>query len=305
MTASRRPFLDRLGDTPLVFDGAMGTELYRRGVFVNRCFDELSLSVPDLVRQVHKAYVDVGADAIETNTFGANRVKLAKYGFGEQTRAINRESARLAREAAGEAVYVAGAIGPLGIRIEPWGPTSIQEAREFFREQASALADGGVDLFILETFSDLPEIGAAIQAVRDVSPAPIIASMTIEEDGHSLEGTAPEVFAAQLDAWGADVVGVNCSVGPAAMLTAVERIAEAGVQRIAAMPNAGRPRNIDGRNLYLASPEYMGSYARRFIQAGARIVGGCCGTTPEYIRAIRRAVRTLQAVPGPGAARRA
>ncbi len=294
MTSSRRPFLEMLEDTAVVFDGAMGTELYRRGIFVNRCFDELTLSAPDLVRQIHQAYLDVGADAVETNTFGANRVKLSKYGFGDQTAAINREAARIARSAAREGAWVAGAIGPLGIRIEPWGPTSVGEAQEYFREQAAALAEGGVDLFILETFSDLNEIHAAIRAVREVSKAPLVASMTIEEDGNSLEGTAPEAFAGRLEEWGADVIGVNCSVGPAAMLAAVERIAESGPdRRISAMPNAGRPRNIDGRNLYLCSPEYMGSYARRFVAAGARVVGGCCGTTPDYIRAISRAVHGL------------
>ena len=311
MGSQRKPFLEFLEQSIVLFDGGIGTELYRRGVFVNRCFDELSLSSPELVRQVHMAYADVGADVLETNTFGANRVKLTKYGFGEQTAAINFESARIAREAAGDSLYVAGAVGPLGIRIEPWGPTSITEAEEFFREQAEALVRGGANLFVLETFSDLNEIAAAIRAARSVSDVPIIASMTIEDDGNSLEGTAPEVFAAKLDAWGADVVGVNCSVGPAAMLMAVERMAEATRRKISAMPNAGRPRNIDGRNLYLCSPEYVASYARRFIQAGARVVGGCCGTTPDHIRAIRRAIRTMQpavrrtviTVPSPGPGR--
>ena len=294
MTPPRKPFLDFLEEGLVLFDGGMGTELYRRGVFVNRSFDELSLSSPEIVRQVHLAYVDVGADAVETNTFGANRVKLSRYGFGDQTAAINRAAARVAREAAGESVYVAGSIGPLGIRIEPWGPTSVLEAEDFFREQARALAEGGVDLFILETFSDLDEIGAAIRAARSASSLPIIASMTVEEDGNSLEGTAPGVFAARLDAWGADVVGVNCSVGPAATLAVVERMAEATRKRISAMPNAGRPRNIDGRTLYLCSPEYMAAYARRLMQAGARVIGGCCGTTPEHIRAMRRALRTAR-----------
>ena len=292
--ADRKPFLEALHDRVFLFDGGIGTELYGRGVFVNRCFDELSLSAPELVRQVHTDYVDVGADVIETNTYGANRVKLSKYGFGEHTLAINLAAARLAREAAGGNVYVAGAIGPLGIRIEPWGPTSVAEAEEFFREQAEALAKGGVDLFVLETFSDLNEIHAAMRAVRAVSPLPVVASMTIEEDGNSLEGTAPEVFAARLAEWGADVVGINCGVGPAAMLAAVERIAETTDRRICVMPNAGRPRNIDGRSLYLCSPDYFASYARRFIKAGAQIVGGCCGTTPDHIRAIRRAIRALR-----------
>lgn len=297
MSAARKPFLEFLEDNIVLMDGAMGTELYRRGVFVNRCFDELTLSSPDLVRQVHLAYAEVGADVLETNTFGANRVKLTKYGFGDETAAINLEGARLARAAAGDSIHVAGAIGPLGIRIEPWGPTSVGEAEEFFREQAASLASGGVDLFVLETFSDLNEIHAAIEAVRSVSDRPLVASMTIEEDGNSLEGTAPEVFAKRLEEWGADVIGINCSVGPAMMLSTVERIAEVTDRKLLAMPNAGRPRNIDGRSLYLCSPEYMASYAKRFVQAGARIVGGCCGTSPEHIRAMRRAVRSMHPSP--------
>ena len=294
MDTPPRPFLDFLEENIVVFDGGLGTELYNRGVFINKSFDELNLTNPALVKEVHRSYVEAGADVIETNTFAANRLKLRQHGLAEQLAEINERGAQLAREAA-EGAYVAGAIGPLGIRIEPWGPTSLEEAREAFAEQAKALAAGGVDLFVLETFSDLPEIRSAIEAVRSVSDLPILAQMTLEEDGSSLEGVAPEDFAAKLDAFGADAIGVNCSVGPHAMLDAIEKMATATGKKLSAQPNAGTPRNIDGRNIYLCSPEYMATYARRFIQAGARIVGGCCGTTPEHIAAIRRAVRSVAA----------
>ncbi|MBI3448732.1 MAG: bifunctional homocysteine S-methyltransferase/methylenetetrahydrofolate reductase [Acidobacteria bacterium] len=290
----RKPFRDTLTDTLVVFDGAMGTELYARGIFINRCFDELNLSNPDLVRDVHRAYRKAGADVLETNTFGANPIKLNAHGFAEKSREINRAGAHVARDVAGEDGYVAGSIGPLGIKIEPWGPTSVDEARAAFLEQARGLIDGGVDLFSIETMSDLNEMHQAILAIRSLCDLPIVAQMTLEEDGTSLYGTEPEVFASRLDAWGADVVGVNCSVGPHAMLAAVERIARATEKPLVAQPNAGTPRNVDGRNLYLCSPEYMGTYAKRFIVAGAKIVGGCCGTTPDHIRSIVKSVRMLR-----------
>ena len=289
-----KAFLETLQDRSLVCDGAMGTMLYSQGVFINRCFDELNLSSPEMVRKVHSAYVEAGADIIETNTFGANRHKLMMHGLGEQLHEINVEGARVAREAAGDSVYVAGAIGPLDIRIEPWGKTSIDEARAVFRAQAEALAEGGVDLIILETFSDMNEVYSAILGVRDASDLPIVAQMTIEDDGNNLEGTPPEVFGRRLDEWGADVIGLNCSVGPQAMLDGLERLARITGKKLAVQPNAGRPRNIEGRNLYLCSPEYMASYTRKFVRYGAAIVGGCCGTTPEHIRAIRAAVRSAE-----------
>ncbi len=278
----------------LVCDGATGTMLYAKGVFINRCYDELNLSSPELVSEVHTAYIQAGADIIETNTFGANRHKLMMHGLGKQLEEINSEGARLAREAAGDGVYVAGAIGPLDLRVEPWGKTSIDEARAAFREQSEALLEGGVDLFILETFSDMNEIYAALRGVRDASDLPIVAQMTIEDDGNNLEGTPPEVFGRRLDEWGADVVGLNCSVGPQAMLDGLERLARITSKKLSVQPNAGSPRNVEGRNLYLCSPEYMASYARKFVRYGAGIVGGCCGTTPEHIQAIRAAVRSAE-----------
>jgi len=276
-----------------VCDGAMGTMLYAKGIFLNRSFDELNLTQPDLVADVHQAYVRAGSDVIETNTFGANRVKLGAFGLAERVSEVNTQGARIARHAARENAYVAGSLGPLGIRIEPWGKTGVDEAEEYFREQARALHEGGVDLFVLETFRDVNEIGAAIRAVRSVCPLPIVAQVTTEEDGNSLDGAAPESFVPQLEQLGASLVGVNCSVGPAAMLETVERMGRVASVPLSAQPNAGRPREIEGRNIYLSSPEYMASYARRFIGQGVRLVGGCCGTTPEHIRHIKIAVRGL------------
>ncbi len=303
-----RPFLDQLDDRVLVCDGAMGTMLYSKGVFVNRCFDALNLSQPDLVAEVHQAYIRAGADVLETNTFGANRIKLGTFGHADKLHAINVRAVQIARHAAREQAYVAGAIGPLGIRIEPWGKTSVEEAEEYFREQVIALLEGGVDLFILETFRDLNEIGAAMTAVRKLSTLPIVAQMTTEEDGNSLDGTPPEQFAPALVQRGAEVIGVNCSVGPAPMLETIERMSAVTTARLSAQPNSGKPRDIEGRTVYLASPEYLASYARRFIARGVRLVGGCCGTTPEHIRQIAAAVRAMEPgrepihVTGPGVA---
>ncbi len=290
-------FLEALDSRVLVGDGAMGTMLYAKGIFLNRCFDELNLAQPALVADVHREYVRAGADVLETNTFGANRFKLANFGLADQTRAINTQGARVARQAAPGDVFVAGSIGPLGVRIEPWGKTSVGEAEDAFREQAAALVEGGVDLVMLETFRDLAEILAAIRAVRSLSRLPIVAQMTTEADGNSLDGTPAEAFAPELERAGADVIGVNCSVGPAAMLETIEAIARISGARLVAQPNAGRPRDVEGRNLYLSSPDYMASYARRFVAAGARLVGGCCGTTPDHIRQMAAAVKTAVAAP--------
>jgi len=290
-----KPFLEALDQRVLVCDGAMGTMLYAKGVFINRCFDSLNVMSPDTVTEIHQDYVRAGADVLETNTFGANRIKLRSFGLGDKVRDINVEGARITRLAARDQAYVAGAIGPLGVRIEPWGKMGTDEAEAYFREQADALAEGGVDLFILETFRDLNEMGAAIAAVRSVSELPIVAQMTIEDDGNSLDGTPPEQFAPEMERRGADVVGVNCSIGPAHMLETVERMAGVTRARLSAQPNAGRPRDIEGRNIYLSSPEYLASYARRFAQQGVRLVGGCCGTTPEHIRQMKTAIKQLNA----------
>jgi len=277
-----------------VMDGAMGTELYAHGVFVNVSYDGLNVETPDVVESVHRSYVNAGAEVIETNTFGANPVKLSSYGLADRTEEINRAAADLARRSAGGRALVVGAIGPLGIRIEPLGPTSREEAQAFYRRQVEGLVEGGVDGFVLETFSDLNEMQQAFKAVRSGSPLPIICQITVGEDACTSFGTSPEDVAAELTAWGADVIGLNCSVGPAVMLDAVERMAAVTDLPLSAQPNAGLPRAVGDRKIYLASPEYMAKYARRMIEAGARFVGGCCGTSPEHIRSIRALVKGVQ-----------
>jgi len=268
-----------------LMDGALGTVLYHRGVFVNVCYDELNLSQPDLVYGVHTEYVRAGSELIETNTFGANPVKLSTFGLENRTEEINETAARLAVRAAGDTSVVLGSIGPLGIRIEPWGPTSIDEAVAFFARQAAGLAEGGVGGFILETFSDMSELLAALQAVRQVAPdRPAFAQMTFGEDLGTAYGTTIEHMAQTLDASNADVIGLNCSVGPTATLDAVERLVTITNRPVSALPNAGVPRNIGDRKIYMASPEYMARYALRMADAGARFLGGCCGTTAEHIR---------------------
>ena len=280
----------------VLFDGAMGTMLYAKGVFINQCYDELNLRSPDLVRDVHRQYVKAGAEVLETNSFGANRLKLGPFGLAAQTREINRRAAELAREVAndGHDVLVAGAVGPLGVRLEPYGPTSAQEAQEIFREQMEGLKEGGADVFILETFADLHEIGQAVAAARAVDPTmPVIAQMTIGADGLTPYGATPEDVARALDRFGADVIGLNCSVGPQAILDAIEKMAPVTKKKLSAQPNAGMPREVSGRHMYMASAEYMASYARHLVQAGAKVVGGCCGTTPEHIHAMCEGIRPL------------
>jgi homocysteine S-methyltransferase len=278
----------------IVFDGAMGTMLYSRGVFINQCYDELNLRAPELVRDIHRQYVAAGAEVLETNSFGANRLKLTQHGLQDQVKELNRAAARVAREAANERALVAGAVGPLGIRLEPYGPTSKDEACAIFREQMEGLAEGGVDLFILETFSDLEEIEQAIRAARLVDATkPVIAQMTIGSDYRTPYGAAPDVVVRALDAWGADVIGLNCSVGPQTILECIEKMAPLTRKKLSAQPNAGMPRDVGGRSMYMASPEYMATYARHLVQSGAKIVGGCCGTTPDHIHAMVEGIRPL------------
>ena len=296
MATSRENLLTRLLDPEqvIMFDGAMGTMLYARGVFINQCYDELVLRSPDLVREIHAAYVKAGAEVLETNTFGANRAKLTQYGLEGQVAAINTKAAQLAREAAGEQRLVSGAVGPLGVRLEPYGPTGKDEARSLFREQMLALKAGGADCFLLETFTDLEELEQAILAARDVDAGmPVIAQATVGPDLRTSFGASPEDIARVLDRWGADVIGLNCSVGPQTILEAIERMAAVTTRKLSAQPNAGMPRDVGGRSMYMASPEYMATYARHLIQAGAKIVGGCCGTTPDHIKAMVEGVRPL------------
>jgi methionine synthase / methylenetetrahydrofolate reductase(NADPH) len=277
-----------------VFDGAMGTLLYSRGVFVNVCYDQLAIERPDTIRRIHEEYVAAGAEILETNTFGANPVKLSAYGLGDRTEEINRAAAALALEAAGDHVAVTGALGPLGIRVEPFGPTSRDEARELFGRQVDGLLEGGVHGFVLETFSDLTEIECALAAVRERTSLPVVAQMTVGQDGRTTYGADAAQIARALTDLGVDVVGLNCSVGPAVMLDAIESMAQATSLPLVAQPNAGLPRTVGDRKMYLASPEYMAQYASRMIDAGVRFVGGCCGTTPEHIRKMRAAVASRQ-----------
>lgn len=289
--------ISRLQKGPVLCDGATGTLLYAKGIFINRCYDELNLSQPDLIRQLHHDYFQAGADIVETNTFGANSFRLGRHSCADKVRDINIAGVKLAREAAKSFDgAVAGSVGPLGVRIEPLGKTSFDEAHAAFLEQISALNEAGVDLLILETFGYLEELRQAIRAAREVNPdLPVVAQVTIDEDGNCLDGATAETFTAKLSDWGADVVGCNCSVGPVAMLDAVERVVRATKLPVSAQPNAGMPRSVEGRNIYLCSPEYMASYAKKFYAAGVRLIGGCCGTTPEHIRAMKSALRVGEA----------
>ncbi len=291
-------FRKKLQSGIVLADGAMGTMLYSKGVFINRCFDELNLSSPQLVKEVHQEYAKAGAEILETNTFGGNRVRLTAFGLGEKLWAINQAGVRLAREAAGERAFVAGAIGPLGLQIEPLGPTSFTEARALFKEQADALLAAGVDLLIVETFYELNELREAIFAAREAAGPDmvILAQVTVDDEGRLRDGTVPSAFTASLNEWPVDVIGVNCSAGPKIALETIEKMAPHTSKPLSAMPNAGMPANVEGRNIYLCSPEYMSQYARRFLQAGVRVIGGCCGTTPEHIKLICSEVRSLQPV---------
>jgi len=282
------------GDRVHVMDGAMGTMLYARGVFLNVCYDELNDTHPDLVEEVHEQYIRAGAEIIETNTFGANPVKLSSHGLDERTEELNARAAAIAVKAASGRAAVAGAIGPLGIRLEPLGPTSLEEARGYFGRQVDGLLDGGVDGFVLETFSSLVELEQAFHAVRSRCDLPVIAQVTVGEDCVTEYGTSVDQVARAAEDWGADAVGLNCSVGPAVILEGLEQMAEVTRLPLAAVPNAGLPRAIGDRKIYVSEPEYMAQYARRAIGMGARIVGGCCGTTPEHIRSIREAVSVAQ-----------
>jgi homocysteine S-methyltransferase len=278
----------------------MGTLLYSKGIFINRCYDELNLSQPELIAGIHSDYVANGAEILETNTFGANSFRLGRHGCQERLADINRAGVELARNAARNSnVYIAGAVGPLGVRIEPLGKTGRDEARAAFAEQIRVLADSGVDLLILETFGYLGELHQAILAAREVDPKiPVVAQVTIDEDGNCLDGSSPEHYGARLTEWGADVVGCNCSVGPVAMLDALERLRAITPKPLSAQPNAGIPRSVEGRNIYLCSPEYMASYAKKFVGVGVTLVGGCCGTTPDHIRSMKAALRVGEARTG-------
>jgi len=296
-------FADIFASRPILADGAMGTVLYGRGVFINRCYDELNLSDPGLILSVHEEYLQAGAEIIETNTFGANRFRLSRHGLGGKVAEINVAGVRLAQQAvqhlrdkqAGEA-WVAGAVGPLGVRLEPLGKTGLDEARAAFAEQIRALAEAGVDMLNIETMPALNEAREALLAAEETAPGlPVLVMVTVDDESNCLDGSSPQQAAALLTEWGAGAIGVNCSTGPSTVLTAIEAMRGATTLPLAAMPNAGMPRAVEGRNIYLCSPEYMASFARKAIAAGAQIVGGCCGTTPNHIRAMRSAMRAIDA----------
>ena len=295
-------FAHIFGSRPLLADGAMGTVLNSRGVLISRCFDELNLTDPSLILAVHEEYLQAGAEILETNTFGANRFRLGKYGLGGKVAEINAAGVRIARQAverlaarqAGEA-WVSGTVGPLGVRLEPLGKTGLDEARLAFIEQIRALAAAGADMLAIETMPALNEVREALLAAHEAAPGlPVLAMVTVDDESNCLDGSSAAHAAALITEWGADAVGVNCSTGPASVLTAIEKMRSATTLPLAAMPNAGMPRAIGGRNIYLISPEYMASFARRAIISGAQIVGGCCGTTPHHIRVMRTAVRALE-----------
>jgi homocysteine S-methyltransferase len=279
----------------VIGDGAMGTMLYARGVFLNRCFDELNLSSPDLVRGIHDDYLEAGADVLETNTFGAHRFKLGPHGLEKQVRQINREGARIAKDAARGRALVAGSVGPLGKPLEPFGNISYGDAVAAYAEQAEGLAEGGADFFFVETMPSLEQAKAALAGIRSVSGLPVAVSLTFNEEGTTFFGDQPEDVVAALEALDVPLIGANCSQGPQPMLETLKRMAPAARKaKLSAMPNAGAPAFVEGRYVYLCTPEYMATYARRLIAAGASMVGGCCGTTPAHIKSLVRSVRMLQ-----------
>jgi methionine synthase I (cobalamin-dependent)/5,10-methylenetetrahydrofolate reductase len=292
---------------PVLCDGAMGTMFYGGGVFINRCYDELNVSQPELVRSIHAQYLQAGAEIIETNTFGANSFRLERYGLADRVRELNLAGVKLARQCVDEIrekqaseAFVAGALGPLGVRLEPAGKVTAEEAYQAFADQVEALIEGGpgvgADLLVIETMVSIAETEQAVKAARTVAPElPLMVMVTVDEEGNCLDGTPPERTAELLTAWGVDALGCNCSSGPAVVLSVIERMRTATTLPLAAMPNAGMPRSVDGRNIYLTSPEYLASFARKFVKAGVTFVGGCCGTTPNHIRAMRSALRALGA----------
>lgn len=287
-------FVDALQERVLMCDGAMGTQLYSRGVFINRSFDELCLREPTLVEKVHEEYLSAGAEILTTNTYGANRLRLAGYGLESQVEAINVAGVRLAKKAAHGRAFIAGSIGPSGRELKPVGMISPEEAYEAFREQATALANAGADVIFLETFTTLRELELAFRAVKSVCNLPIIpfTCYLFDTNGQVVSDT-PEEVARTVEGWGGVALGTNCGYGPAAALEVVDRLAHSTSLKIAANPNAGMPQQVEGRTIYLATPEYMAEFARRLVQKGASMVGGCCGTTPAQIREMKSYLKSI------------
>ena len=289
--SQQNEFLNAIRNKVLVADGAMGTMLYANGFSYKSCFDELNVTHPEAVLDIHRAYVEAGARLIETNTFGANPIRLRDHGLEEQTEQINEAAVALARKAIGNQGWVAGSVGPLNRPLEPIGSLKVADAGQAFHQQIQALVEGGVDAIILETFSDLREITLALTEARNWVDIPVIAQMTFSEDGKTIMGDKPQEVVKELERLRADVIGVNCSVGPQGILEVLEIMAEHTDLPLAAMPNAGFPLMEGGRYLYLTSPAYFADYAKKFVEVGVNIVGGCCGTTPAHIQAIAEAVR--------------
>lgn len=286
--------LKRLKDEGVLADGAMGTELYSRGFFINRCFDELNLTNPKVIGEIHRDYIKAGSGLIETNTFTASRPALASFGLEDKVRDINLAGAEIARKAAGDDIFVAGALGPASWAHKEADTLEPEMLRDIFREQIEALAEGGVDAILLETFTHLEELHLAYEAAREACKLPVITQMSLKHVGEGeFAGLLPEHAAAAMDGWGADVIGVNCSDGPQGVFEAMKRMIEVTRRPLSAMPNAGLPKQVHGRLLYLASPEYMAEYARRYAQLGVSLIGGCCGTTPAHIREMKRFLKTL------------
>lgn len=290
----KNKFLDELKTEGILADGAIGTEIYTRGIFINRCFDALNLSNPEIVRDIHKSYLEAGSRMIETNTFTANRLALAAHGLESQVADINRAGAKLARAVVGNNAYIAGSIGPVSW-VKKDEVFDVAELKDVFREQMKALVDGGVDVLLLETFTNLEEIKHALDVARDVTDKPVITSVSLKYMGEGeFAGLQPEDVALQLDGWGADVIGVNCCDGPQGVFEAVRRMVNATEKPLSAMPNAGLPKMVHGRLLYLASPEYFAEYARRYAQLGVQLIGGCCGTTPAHIAEMKKYLKTAR-----------
>ncbi len=286
------PFLSMLAEgRAVLFDGAMGSMIYDKGVYINQCFDNLNLTQPRMIESIHAEYAKAGCDVLETNTFGANRINLAKYALADKIRDINIAGARIAR-AAGPGLLVAGSIGPLSTNVEPLGAVSRPDAEHAYREQAEALIEGGVDLLILETFGQMEMIEAAAGAVLTEKKLPVIFQLAVNEEGRTDYGTTMERAVAYLNGTGVDVIGLNCTVGPAPMLDLLKKLTRLTDRPISVQPNAGYPRHVGGRNIYMTTPEYLSEYAAQFLGNGANIIGGCCGTTPRHIRAMKQAIKS-------------
>ncbi|OGQ49944.1 MAG: bifunctional homocysteine S-methyltransferase/methylenetetrahydrofolate reductase [Deltaproteobacteria bacterium RIFCSPLOWO2_02_FULL_47_10] len=289
-----QPFIEALNERVILADGAMGTLLYERGVFLNRCYDELNLTSPEIVKKIHLDYLAAGAELIETNTFTANRMRLAPYGLEGKVREINSAGVRLAREASEGRAYVAGSVGPLGVTLAPLGRHTQGEAREIFREQIEAIVEAGADSLVFETFMNMDELEIAVKEAQRITNLPIVAQVSFKHyrEGEFV-GVTPASAIKIIEGWGVAVGGTNCSSGPQGVLDAVQEMRKVSQMKLIAMPNSGMPQMVEGRMLYLATPEYMGEYARRLVQAGANIIGGCCGTTPAEIKEMARFIKAV------------